>query len=68
MNETIANQIFQPEFEKQKNNNHMADHLKSSYTFQAGIVPLGKLRIRQQRRQQVDCNDYMNIILDKRSA
>jgi len=43
MNRTIANQIFEPQKNKE---NGSAPREPSSYIFQKGNIPLGKMRIR----------------------
>lgn len=58
MNETIAQQIFEPEqARKQPGEADYDIAYKSTYAFQEGIVPLGKLRMRQQRRKFTECTE-----------
>lgn len=48
MSSTVAQQIFEPERAKLKPDDTDYDPTyKSTYAFQAGIIPIGKMRIRQ---------------------
>ena len=65
MNETIALQIFEPESANPDSPNFDPNE-KSTYIFQKGIVPLGKLRMRQQRRKRVECDEINQQISELR--
>lgn len=63
MTQTVADQIFESKKAK-KGDPAYVEGYKSNYAFQRGVVPLGKLRIRQQRRmEQEECDeDQLKII------
>lgn len=58
MNETIANQMFENEQSLLEPGDPGFNPLyKSPYIFKEGMIPLGNLRLRSQRRKIIPCEN-----------
>jgi hypothetical protein len=67
MNQTVAEQIFEPEQARLLPNQTGFDiNYKTTYAFQTGIIPLGKMRIRTQRRRVVPCVGPNKLVYELR--
>jgi hypothetical protein len=73
LNSTIAQQLFESEKSIKQRSLHFGETgydetYVSQYMFQHGVIPLGKLRIRQQRRAIIDCPEINVPIINERKA
>jgi hypothetical protein len=53
---SVATQIFEPKQARLKKDDpgYDEDYI-SSYIFQQSLIPIGKMRLRQQRRSTIEC-------------